>query len=192
MRDFQKKSKTMTKKMVIGVMAILFTCLCATASFANFSMGFSENGIYNGTTYNITKIEVFDLGGNRDFASPGASNFSNGTWTVQMPSANYVVATTSPTGAKNFDWTLYLTGNQNGATLNLAYLAYTSTSQVYGTYMNLSNGSWAFPTISPFSANDPRFVALRGGPAAVPVPPAVFLFGTGLIGLAALRKKIQA
>jgi hypothetical protein len=46
-----------------------------------------------------------------------------------------------------------------------------------------------YTTITGLNINDPRFD--RTG-AAVPIPPAVFLFGSGLIGFMVLRKKIKA
>ena len=190
--NHRKQKMTAKKAMIICFMAFLFFSLCATTSFATFSMQFSEDGVYNGTSYNITRIEIFDLGGNRDFTSPGLNNFSAGTWTVNMPSINYVTAVnTTPGGTGSFEWTLWLTGAQRNAKLDLAYLVYTSTGDVYGTYINLNKGTWTFPTISPFDPNDPRFVTLRGGLAPVPVPPTVFLLGAGLIGVAVLRKRVH-
>jgi len=182
------------KKMIVCSVAILFVCFSATASFASWSQGFSENGLYNGTTYSITKIEVFKLSGNRDLADPGAGNFSPGSWTVQKPNTDYVLATNTATNTSNFNWLFYFTGNQNGSKLELAYLAYTTTGSVFGSYLNLNKNTWTNPMISNTALtasqiNDPRFN--RTG-AAVPIPPAVFLFGTGLLGLAGLRKKIKA
>lgn len=181
--------------MVIFLMTVLFTCLWAGVSFASWSQGFSENGLYDGTTYSITKIEVFKLSGNRDFESPGMGNFSAGSWTVQMPNANYVLSTNTSTNTSNFSWLLYFTKGQGGSKLDLAYLAYTSDGQVFGTYLNRSNNNaWTYPVISNTALtvsqiNDPRFD--RTG-AAVPIPPAVFLFSGGLLSLVALRKKIKA
>ena len=157
-------TKTMEKKIAICSIAILVVCFWATASFADFSRSFSENGVYNGTQYSIVKIEVFNLStSNREFASPGAGDFSAGSWTVQMPNADWVLATNAtPGGTSSFSWTDYFTGNSNRAVLNLAYLAYTSTGEVYGTYINLNGGNWTYPVISntpltPAQINDPRF-----------------------------------
>ena len=176
-------------------MAILFVCFSAAASYASWSQGLSENGVYGTTTYSITKIEVFKLSGNRSLESPGAGAFSAGSWTVQMPNTDYVLATNAATNTSNFNWLLYFTGNRTGSKLDLAYLAYTSSGQVFGTYLNRSNtnNTWTYPMISntPLTIsqiNDARFN--RTG-AAVPIPPAVFLFSGGLLGLIALRKKIK-
>ena len=102
-----------SKKMIICFVAVLFVFFSATASFASWSQGFSENGVYGTTTYNITKIEVFKLSGNRNFESPGAGAFSAGSWTVQMPNTDYVLATNAATNTSNFNWLLYFTGNTN-------------------------------------------------------------------------------
>jgi hypothetical protein len=184
------------KKVIICTVAILFVSFSAAASFASWSQGFSEAGLYDGTAYNITKIEVFKLSGNRNFESPGAAGFSAGSWTVQKPNTDYILATNAATNTTSFNWILYFTGNTNGSKLELAYLAYTSSGQVFGTYLNRSNknNTWTYPMISntPLTLsqiNDSRFD--RTG-AAVPIPPAVFLFSGGLFGLMALRKKIKA
>jgi hypothetical protein len=179
-------------KMIVCFMAVIFVCFSAAASLASWSQGFSENGLRDGITYSITKIEVFKLSGNRNFESPGAGSFSTGSWTVQMPNSNYVLATNAATNTTNFNWLLYFTGNRNGSKLDLAYLAYTSSGQVFGTYLNRANNAWTYPVISNTALtlsqiNDPRFN--RTG-TAVPIPPAVFLFSGGLFGLMALRKRI--
>jgi hypothetical protein len=194
MRGIMQTAEMPKKKLAICFMAVLFTCLWTGASFASWSQQFSENGIYNGTTYSITKIEVFDLGGNRDFESPGMGNFSAGSWTVQMPNADYVLATNASANTSNFSWLFYFDKGQNNSRLELAYLAYTSSGQVYGTYLNRNNNTWAYPMISntPLTLSqihDPRFD--RTG-AAVPIPPAVFLFSGGLLSFVVLRKKIRA
>jgi hypothetical protein len=183
-------TKIMEKKITICSMAILVVCLWATASFAAFSRGFSEDGIYNGTQYGIVKIEIFNLStSTRNFASPGAGNFSTGSWTVQMPNPSWVLATNAtPGGTNSFDWTLFFAGNSNKAVVNLAYLAYTSTGEVYGTYINFNKGSWSYTIIANPDINDPRFN--RTG-APVPVPPTVFLLGAGLIGMAVMRKRVH-
>jgi hypothetical protein len=189
-------TKISRKKTIIGLMAVLCIFLWAGASFASWSQTFSEDGVYGATNYNITKIEVFKLSGNRDFESPGAGNFTAGSWTVQMPNTDYILATNAATNTSNFNWLLYFTKGQNGSKLDLAYLAYTSSGEVFGTYLNRSNtnNTWTYPMISntPLTLsqiNDSRFD--RTG-AAVPIPPAVFLFGTGLLSLVGLRKKLKA
>jgi hypothetical protein len=190
MKSVLNITKATEKKLTVCSIAILVVCLWATASFAAFSRGFSEDGTYNGTQYNIVKIEIFNLSAsNRDFASPGAGGFSAGTWTVQMYNIDWVLATNAtPGGTSSFSWTDYFAGAQNGAVLELAYLAYTSTGEVYGTYINFKNGKWTYSTISPLDINDPRFN--RTG-APTPVPPTVFLLGAGLIGMAVLRKRVH-
>ena len=82
----------------------------------------------------------------------------------------------------------FFAGNSNRAVVNLAYLAYTSTGEVYGTYINFNNGTWSYTIIANPDINDPRFN--RTG-APTPVPPTVFLLGAGLIGMAVLRKRVH-
>jgi hypothetical protein len=191
MKDIVNIAGKMEKMIMIFSVATLIVCFCTAASFASFSMQVSESGIYGGTTYDIKKIEVFDLGSKREFENPYAGNFSAGSWTAQMPNTNYVLATNASADTSNFNWTLYFTGNKSGAKLDLAYLVWTSTGEVYGTYLTKKGNATAltYTTIAGLNINDPRFD--RTG-ATVPIPPAVFLFGGGLLGLAVLRKKIRA
>jgi hypothetical protein len=189
MRGIVQTAGMPKKKMVICLMAVLFTCLWAGTSFASWSQWINENGIYNGTTYQITKIEVFKLDGTSGLENPGMSNFTAGTWTVQMPNANYVVATNP--GVSNFDWLFSFTGNSSSS-VHLAYLAYTSTNQVFGSYLNFNyagTSNWSFPEIQNF--NPATYNSYRRDASSVPIPPAVLLFGTGLISLAGLRKKLK-
>jgi hypothetical protein len=184
-------TKTMEKKITICSMAILIACLWATASFASWSSGLNENGIYGTTTYNITKVEVFKLDGTSGFEGPGMSNLTPGSWTVSMPNANYVVATdATPGGTSYFGWLFSFTGASTDS-LHLAYLAYTSTGEVFGTYINYNYGSsgLSFLEITDFNPNDPIYD--RTPASAVPIPPTVFLFSGGLFSLVALRKKIK-
>ena len=176
------------KKIVICLMAVLLTCLWVGASFASWSQQINENGLYNNNTYNITRIEVFRLDGSSSLENPGMSNFTAGSWTVLMPNANYVVATNTTAGISNFNWLFSFTGTSTDS-IHLAYLAHTSSGQVFGSYLNFNYGgtsNWSFPEIqnlNPLAYN-------RTGASSVPIPPAALLFGTGLIGLVGLRKKL--
>lgn len=171
-------------------MAILIVCLWITISFASWSQEFSEDGKYNGKTYSITKIEVFNLDGTSDFENPGMSDFSSGLWTVTMPNVDYTLATNT-SGESSFDWLLSFTGTSSDS-LHLAYLVYTSTGQVFGTYLdyNYSVGAskWKTTTIKNLDVDDPIY---NRSASTVPLPPAVYLFSGGLLGLAFLRKKIR-
>jgi len=182
-------SKTMKKRLLISLIALTVICIWASVSLAAFTTDLYENGDYNGTIYNITKIEIFNLDdSNRDFNSPGMGGFSTGSWTVQMPNPDWVLATNTATGTSGFYFTLFFTGNSSGSKLNLAYLAYTSTGEVFGTYLRKNGSNWNFPVITNLNVNDPAFN--RTG-APVPLPPALYLFSGGLLGLALLRKKIR-
>ena len=177
-----------TKNLTVCLMAALFTCLFATASFADWSQWFNENGIYPGGTYNITKLEVFKLDGNSNLASPGMSNFTAGSWTTQMPNSNYVIATNVPAGTSNFNWLFTFTGTSSDS-ISLAYLAYTSTNKVFGQnlYFNYGGTSgWSYPVISNLN------VSAYNRTSSVPIPAAVYLLGAGLLGIVGLRRKLTA
>jgi hypothetical protein len=177
------------KKVIVCSMVILIVFLWATASFGSWSTGFGKNGLYGGVTYNIIKIEVFDLGGTSGFEAPGMYDFTAGSWTVQLPNTKYVLATNATPGISNFNWFFSFTGNSSDS-LHLAYLAYTSTGQVFGSYIDYNYGgtpNWSIPTIEGLDVNDPIYDRTA---SSVPLPPAVFLFSGGLLSLVALRKKI--
>ena len=197
MRAILQTAKISRKKIVICLMAVLCIFLWAGASFASWSQTFSEDGVYDGKTYNITKIEVFKLDGTSGLENPGMSNFTGSSWTVAMPNTNYVVATnTKGGGTSNFNWLFSFTGVSSDS-LHLAYLAYTSNGKVFGQYIDYNYGStsnWSFPMISNTALtldqiNNPAY---NRNSSAVPLPPAVFLFGTGLLSLVGLRKKLKA
>jgi len=178
-------TEILRKKAIVCSMAILIVFLWVAISSASCPTGFGENGIYDGVTYNIVKIEVFDLGGTSDFEAPGMYNFTAGTWTVQMPNTKYVLATNA-TPISNFNWFFSFTGT-SADTGHLAYLAHASTGEIFGTYIDYSGSSWTVPAIAGFDPNDPAYDRTA---SSVPLPPAVFLFSGGLLSLVALRKKI--
>ena len=180
-KEGQMKFITLT----FGVFLALFMFTPTIAS-ADWSQEFNENGIYNGTTYSITKIEVFKLAGTSDLASPGMSNFTPGTWTTQMPNSTYAVATNTA-GVSNFNWLFTFTGTSSSS-ISLNYLAYTSTGQVFGTALNFNYGGsgWSTPDITNVDVNNPVY-----NRSPVPIPPTVFLFGAGLLGVTVLRKRIH-
>jgi hypothetical protein len=181
--------ETTKKKMIVCSMAMLIICLWATASFASWSIGLYENGQMPDGTYvagGIAKIEIFNLGGTSGLEGPGVSFAAPGSWTAQMPNANYVVATNAG-GISAFNWTIWLTGTSSDS-LHLAYLAYASNGQVaFGQQLDY-NGSWSFPVIQALNPNDPIYNRTN---SSVPLPPAVFLFSGGLFSLVAFRKKIK-
>jgi hypothetical protein len=197
MGSIMETTKISKKKTVTCLMAVLCIFLWAGASFASWSQTFSEDGLYDTKTYKITKIEVFKLDGTSGLENPGMSNFTGSTWTVAMPNTNYVVATnTKGGGTNNFSWLFSFTGASSDS-LHLAYLAYTNSGKVFGQYIDYNYGStpnWSFPMIS----NKALTISQIDNPAynrsssAVPLPPAVFLFGTGLLSLVGLRKKLKA
>ena len=187
-------TETYEKKMIICFMAVLFVCFSATASFASWSQGFSENGIYGSTTYSITKIEVFKLSGNRElWKVPVWAIFQqvHGQYRCPIPIMWWLPMQQQIPAIS----TGFCPSRETvvGSKLELAYLAYTSTGEVFGTYLNGSNtnNTWSYPMISntPLTLsqiNDPRFN--RTG-SSVPIPPAVFLFSGGLFGLVGITKK---
>ncbi|MBA4391376.1 MAG: hypothetical protein C0399_10615 [Syntrophus sp. (in: bacteria)] len=175
----------------VCLMTVFLICLWGAPSFASWSQGLNENGIYDGITYNITKIEVFKLSGTSSLENPGMSGFTAGSWTTQLPNPNYVVATNTALNTSNFNWTFSFTGTSSDS-LHLAYLAYTSDNKVFGSYLNFNysgTNNWSFPTITNLNTNDPVFK--RTAAAPVPVPPAILLLATGLCSLVGLRKKLM-
>jgi hypothetical protein len=191
MRGIIQASGIPKSKLAMCLMAILFTCLWADISFASWSQLFTEDGVYDTKTYKIIKIEVFKLDGTSGFENPGMSSFSKNPWTVDMPNDNYIIATnTKAGGTNNFNWIFSFTGTSTDS-LHLAYLAYTNSNKVFGQYIDFNYGSkpsWSFPTIQNLNINNPAYN--RSSASSVPIPPAVYMFGAGLLSLVGLRKKI--
>ncbi|MFH2047169.1 MAG: hypothetical protein ABIK92_18730 [Pseudomonadota bacterium] len=187
MKKRLNRTEIRMQKMSICFIAVLLICLWSTSSFASWSQGFSENGIYDGSTHNITGVEVFKIGGTSDLENPGMSNFSVGAWTVDMPNTNYVKAINATAGISNFSWLFSFTGTSSDS-LHLAYLAYTDTGKVFGSYLDFNSGSWSYPAIIDFDVAD--YDSLRTG-SAVPIPPTVFLLGAGLLSLVGIRRKFN-
>ncbi|MBU1052217.1 MAG: PEP-CTERM sorting domain-containing protein [Proteobacteria bacterium] len=184
MKKILNRTEIRMQKTVICFISVLLICLWSTSLFASWSQEFNENGVYGGKSYKITGIEVFKINGTSDFEGTGMSNFSPGTWTVERPNSDYVVATNIK-GIRDFTWLFSFTGTTED-TLELAYLAYTSTGKVFGSYLNFDSGDWSYPTLSNLDE-----LTFNRTTSAVPIPSTVFLFGAGLLGFVGILRNFN-
>jgi len=115
-------------------------------------------------------------------------------------SGNYFVSSTSWDANTNGSWTTHALTvdtsnfvawpNQNSGSLTLAQVAASS-----GYYVGLlfSNGAFSSNIDLGFTSTNGATISIDnfGTPSAVPIPAAVWLLGSGLVGLVGLKKKLN-
>jgi hypothetical protein len=198
----EDKAKSLTVRNILLATAILGFCFllsvfAPTTASATWGFRMGDDGYTPaGVDVNFRKIEFFipDVPQNSGIAwsGSGVSNFSNTQWNAQNINPTYLVAT-GPAITGSLYWDVLFTGNVP-ADFRLDYLVYRNTSTtnpVYGVSMSIRNGVPNF-TSSGWTALDVRHLpSYNRTPAAVPVPPSIFLLGAGLIGVIALRKRTR-
>lgn len=118
----------------------------------------------------IRAVEDFVLSDPADFQLTFMGSYLDG----------YLLNTSSQTYVEKFGYKSGNVGPRPNFTLSGSLLA--------GSYeLRLNTG--ALPTDSPKSG-EVRFSTVDSAPVPVPIPGAVWLFGTGLLGIAVLRKKL--
>jgi hypothetical protein len=192
---------TMRKKLFVFVMyglLLLAVSFAPTMVQADWSISFGDNG-WNpeGTLrYAFNKVEFFipNVPENEGiyFTANGATNFSQTGWSVPMVTETHLSAG-GPAVADTLYWTLNFTDpvNLQNFVLTLDYVIYANNDPAFGIRLFLNNGQL---NLTP----DTGWVALNAsrvnsyGQSPVPVPPAILLLGTGLVGVVALRKRIHS
>lgn len=115
-------------------------------------------------------------------------------------SGNYFVSSSSWAANTNGSWTTHALSvdtsnfmawpNQNNGTMTLAQVAASS-----GYYVGLlfSNGDFSSNSSLGFTSTNGATIAIDnfGTPSAVPIPAAIWLLGSGLVGLVGLRRRIK-
>ena len=136
-------------------------------------------------TFNIgTQLAMFDdsdtlFGGNKLFITPIPENINvsaggagAGDWTA----TNESFATLNLTGSNRFRLAI---STDSG----VSWSGDTSTSPAGTNVLNVTFSDGTILTVD---------IAVAGPPAAVPVPPAVWLFGSGLLGLVGIARRKKA
>jgi len=176
------------------LLLFVFTPAIASAEWG-FRMG-DDGYTPAGVDVNFRKIEFFipDVPQNAGitWSDSGVTSFSNTQWNSQKINPTYVLAT-GPAITGSLYWDVLFTGTAP-ADFRLDYLVYrnlNTTNAAYGVSMSIKNGVPNF-TSTGWTALDVRNLpSYNRTPAAVPVPPSVFLLGAGLIGVIALRKRAR-
>jgi hypothetical protein len=190
------------KRMILAAMLSIFLTVLFMPSFASadWSIRLGDDGwnpAYT-THYNFDRIDFFipSVNSGITWAGSGASNFSLPNWTVSMISPTHVQATNSLTPASILFWNLSFTGISAPNNFILDYVVYAANSPAYGITMSIPNGVPVFTQTA--QGQGPGWSTMSSSQiqtynnSSVPVPPAILLFSTGLIGVAALRKRLYS
>jgi hypothetical protein len=207
------KEKNITVKNMSLTTAVLGFCLlisvfAPTIASADWGFNMSEYGTSPGNppiVTNFAKIELFITGTNSNnpiyWSGNGAGNISNPNWHAQQINSTYMLLTgptiqpgTPPSGGLSWDtiFTDPADGRKQSKSFNLDYLVVNAQNNaVYGVRWVIQNGRLK-PGAGGIIGLDPSvFLGAQYNrtPAAVPVPPSIFLLGAGLIGVIVLRKR---
>lgn len=182
---------------VLSVFVTIFLCLPA-ASSADWGFRIGDDGwdtARPSAHHDFTKIELFiDFPGNAgiNWSGTGISNFSKTGWSGQVVNPTYLLAAGPEVKNDTLFWDVLFSGTAPKKDFRLDYLVYESGSNpVYGISMDIKKGKPVFNS-SGWTALDLRNLPnYNRAPAAVPIPPTIFLLGVGLIGVVFLRKRVH-
>jgi hypothetical protein len=184
------------KRMTLTVtfcMFLIFAFLPSIVS-ADWGFRFGDNGWNPAGTehHNFSKIDFIipNIAENTGITwlGNGVSNFSQAGWSIQRINSNYVVATGPAVGI--MFWDVLFTNSVPG-NFRLDYVLYTDNGlPAFGINMLIPNGTPNFTeNVGWTGMSEPQLQAYSA--SSVPVPSAILLLGTGLVGIAALRKRIH-
>ena len=192
--NHKKEKPTVNNTLLIAValgFCLLFSVIAPLTASADWGFNMGADGFNpKGRDNPFNKIEIFipDLPENAGitFSGGGVSDFSNPQWNANKINPGYIVAT-GPTITGSLFWDVLFTGTQP-LNFSFDYLVYDSRNNrvAYAVRMTIVNGVITSTYLDP--KNLPNYDRT---PAGVPIPPTVFLFGAGLIGMAVLRKRVH-
>jgi len=177
---------------ILLVLALVFYLPCAASASLvaigdpvlgnSWTQRFYEDGHGDHVLSGFDKLEVFMLSDGDAFEAPGMNNFDPSGWASSLLTPQYILASGPITNLLYFNM-LFVGDTSN--TFNFDFLAWEGTSDVVG-YHVAWVGSWQ---ISAFRTDGSEYASRR---AAVPIPAAVWLFGSGLLGLVGIRRRLQS
>jgi hypothetical protein len=182
--------KAIQTLLAVSILAAAGTASAATVATYNASSATTISGIASGSgtatgTASLDDSGVLTLLLNGTTVVTGFTNTTNGSTTTF--NGSYSAGTFTPTGGSM----LVTSCVDNGGAVNGCTFAGTGTVTNFITTsgsVNLSSGSINI-TATATGANVATTYTLSDGVAAVPVPAAAWLFGSGLLGLAGTARR---
>lgn len=138
----------------------------------SWAQAFNESGVGS-----FDAMEVFMVSGASDFNPPGFSNFSGAGWSGDVINPDYAVAT--GTAQTNMNFNIRFTSNQS-TPFAFDFLAWEG--GVFGTLKEAAHAVWTGSSWNITAITNPDI----NGYNRVPIPGALVLLGSGLLGLAGL------
>jgi hypothetical protein len=194
----EERGKSMKRILLTAVLGMLLTfAFMPPVASADWGFSFGDNGWNPANTdhYNFSKIDFIipntPQNAGITWSGNGLSNFSQTGWSAQKINQNYVVATGPAAGI--LFWNFLFTGTETApANFMLNYVLYNAEdgSPAFGINMFVENGQPNFSQGTGWTPMDSTQLQAYSQ-SSVPVPSALLLLGTGLVGLAAVRKRIH-
>jgi hypothetical protein len=195
------EERATVKNVVLATITLTFcfflSVLVPAIACADWGFRMGDDGyIPGGPDVGFSKIEFFIPDASQNvgitWSGTGVSNFSNTQWSSDKINSTYILAT-GPRITGSLYWDFLFTGTVP-ADFSLDYLVYRNIDSSYpafGISMTIKNGIPHFTSSGWTSLDITNLPAHNRTSAAVPVPPAIFLLGAGLVGVVMLRKKVQ-
>ena len=149
---------------------VIFTAMMLAVAFmpavasATWSQEFNESGVGN-----FDSMKFFMVTPGTDFVVPGIYDFTAAGWTGTLQNSKYITASGPALADMNFKLNF-----SNTNPFDFYFYAFNGATNVENTIAHWENG-WSFKGGAPLPA--------------VPIPAAIWLLGTGLVGLFGVRRR---
>lgn len=175
----------MKKGFYLAILALVFLAVPSWSFAYNYTGDAIEDGswkqrfVLDAPDTPTNKIEIFMTSGADFEADGGVSNATVSGWTTTVINPTYAVST-GPVMNVGAQFDIYFGGNVAALTFDIIFWG---DEGVVSAYHSTYNGNWYFT----------QFVTDGSGydRSPVPIPGAVWLLGSGLIGLAGIRRRFK-